>query len=99
MKESSEFVSEESDGLQVKLFIQPNASKSEIIGVHDGRLKVKICSPPVDNAANKECIKFLSRFFRLSKSGVKMIKGEKSRQKLFQLSGISREELFEKLDL
>jgi len=45
----------------------PRASKSEVVGLHDGALKVRIASPPVDGAANAELIKVLAGHFGVSK--------------------------------
>jgi uncharacterized membrane protein len=38
-------------GLQV--YIQPGASKSEVAGLHDGVIKIRIAAPAVENAANR----------------------------------------------
>ncbi len=51
--------------------VVPRASKSEIVGEHDGALKVRIASPPVDGAANEELIKVLSKKFGVPKSATK----------------------------
>ena len=70
---------------ELRVYIQPNAHKSEIVGFHNGELKLKICSPPVDGKANKEVIKFLSKLFGIAKSKVLLLKGEKSRHKVIGL--------------
>ncbi len=50
----------EKDGdLTFNVRVVPRASKSEIVGEHDGALKIRIASPPVDGAANAELIKKL----------------------------------------
>lgn len=35
----------------------PRSSKTEIVGEHDGMLKIKLKSPPVNGAANDELIR------------------------------------------
>lgn len=69
------------NGSLLRLYVQPGASKSEIVGTHDGRLKVKISAPPVDGAANEAVIKFLAEYFKVGKSKVHLVRGESSRQK------------------
>ena len=40
------------DGLVLRLYIQPKASRDSIVGVHGDELKVAITAPPVDGRAN-----------------------------------------------
>lgn len=61
--------------------VVPRASKSEIVGEHDGALKVRIDSPPVDGAANEELIRLLAKAFGLSKSAVEILNGHTSKLK------------------
>ena len=70
--------------------VVPRASKSEIAGEHDGALKVRIASPPVDGAANAGLIKLLAKQFRVSRSDVEIIAGESSRSKRIKISNLSR---------
>lgn len=58
----------------------PNSSKTELID--EGEiLKLKVCAAPVEGKANKAVIEFFSKHFKVSKSRVKIIKGEKSKNK------------------
>ena len=70
--------------------VVPWASKSEVIGEHDGALKVRIASPPVDGAANAELIKLLAKTFGVSKSDVAITSGHSSKTKHVAISGIAR---------
>ena len=45
-------LTEKNDAVVFNVRVVPRASKSEIVGEHDGALKVRIASPPVDGAAN-----------------------------------------------
>ena len=67
--------------------VVPRASKSEIAGEHDGALKVRIASPPVDGAANAELIKLLAKTFGVSKNAVEIIGGQTSKTKQVKISG------------
>ena len=69
------------NGLTVCMYVQPGAKYSVIDGRYDGRLKVRIASPPVDGKANRALIKFVSALCGISKSRVLLVKGEKSRKK------------------
>jgi uncharacterized protein (TIGR00251 family) len=72
---------EHPQGIVFKIFLQPRSSKSMIVGLHDDALKIKLTAPPVDNAANKMCIKFLAKCLGVSNSQIEIITGHTSRTK------------------
>ena len=67
----------------LKVYIQPAASKNEIVGLYGNpaRLKIKIKAPPQDGEANAGVISFISNILGISKSKVELLRGETSRQK------------------
>jgi len=78
--------------MRIGIHITPNASKDEITGTGtDGRYRVKIQSPPVDGAANKQLIRFIAKTAGVSKSRVHIVKGEKSRNKILEIEGNEEE--------
>lgn len=71
--------------LPVKLI--PNAGKDEISGWENGILKVRITAVPEKGKANAHLIKFLAGQFKVSKSDITLIKGEKNRHKTLLIKG------------
>lgn len=71
--------------------VVPRASKSEIVGEHDGALKVRIASPPVDGAANEELIRLLAKSFAVAKSAVEITSGHSSKTKQVRIKGAGAE--------
>ncbi|MHA2938371.1 DUF167 family protein YggU [Vibrio sp. RC27] len=69
------------DDLLLKLYIQPKASRDQIVGPHGDEIKVAITAPPVDGKANAYLAKFLSKQFKVSKSQINIEKGELGRHK------------------
>lgn len=69
------------DGLVLRLYIQPKASRDSIIGLHGDELKVAITAPPVDGQANAHLVKYLAKQFRVAKCQVLVEKGELGRHK------------------
>ena len=69
------------DDASISLKIQPGAKKSEIVEINDSFVKIKIKAPPVDGKANSELIRFLSKLLNVSKSSIKIIRGEFGREK------------------
>jgi uncharacterized protein (TIGR00251 family) len=91
--------SEKDNALIFSVRVAPRASKSEIVGEHDGALKVRIASPPVDGAANAELIKLLAKTFNVSKSEVEIVGGQTSKNKQIKISNVKSEKLPEILNL
>ena len=68
-------------GSLLRLYIQPGARSSGIVGIHDGRLKLKVSAPPRDGEANEEIISFLSKISGVAKKDVEILRGESGRSK------------------
>lgn len=63
-------------------------SKNKGILNNDGEFyKIGLNSPPVDGKANEELIEFLSDYFKVGKSKIKIIRGITSRNKVVQIKG------------
>lgn len=78
-------VSQLPDGLVIRLYIQPKASRDQIVGAHGDELKVAITAPPVDGQANAHLVKFLAKQFRVAKGQVIIEKGELGRHKQIKI--------------
>jgi uncharacterized protein (TIGR00251 family) len=78
---------EKNNALIFSVRVVPRASRSEIVGAHDGALKVRIAAPPVDGAANAELIKILAKTFDVAKTQVEIIGGQTSKTKQVKISG------------
>jgi len=80
----------EKDGvLTFKVRVVPRASRSAIVGAHDGALRVRIAAPPVNGAANEELVRILARAFKVSRSAVEIAAGQTSRLKEVAVNGIA----------
>ncbi len=85
----SELRVREQDGAVVfEVRVAPRASRSRVIGVQDGALKVALTAPPVDGAANQALRKLLAKTLGVSKSDVEIVRGDRARIKLLRIDGI-----------
>jgi uncharacterized protein (TIGR00251 family) len=73
--------------------VVPRASFSEIVGEHDGALRVRIAAPPVEGAANRELVKVLARSFELPQNAVEIISGANSKTKTVRIRGADAAQL------
>ncbi|HBA87141.1 MAG TPA: YggU family protein [Geobacter sp.] len=87
------------EGLVFTVHVQPRASRCEICGPKDGELKLRLTSPPVDDAANKQCVELIAKTLGVAKSRVSIKSGAKSRHKVVRVEGVLQDELFSLLKL
>ena len=81
MQNNTLFLQENPQGIFFKVFVQPKSSKNMITGIYSDAIKIKLTAPPVDGAANKMCIKFLAKCFKVPKTSLEIISGHTSRTK------------------
>jgi uncharacterized protein (TIGR00251 family) len=79
------------DAWLLDLHVQPGARISEACGEHDGRLKLKIAAPPVDNKANGVLRSWVAACLGVPNSAVRLLRGEASRRKTLAISGLDSE--------
>jgi uncharacterized protein len=82
---------------RLEVFIQPRASKSEVAGMHDGVIKIRIAAPAVENAANLALVEFVADQLGIAKRSVRIVSGGTSRRKVLAIDGVTEEELAAKL--
>ena len=90
---------ETADGVQVRIHAQPRARRSELAGIHNGALKIKIAAPPVDDAANRAIVDFFAALLDVPKSRVRIAAGLKSRSKTLFIEGVSSDRFISTLRL
>jgi len=71
---------------EFRVYVVPRASRSEVVGEHNGALRVRIAAPPVDGAANEELIRILAKTFGVPKSEISIVSGLKGRSKHVQIN-------------
>ena len=65
----------------IRVRVQPRSSREGIDGVREGRLRVRVSSPPADGAANERLIRLLSHALGVPKTHISLIRGAKNRDK------------------
>ena len=86
-------IREYKNGAVFPVHVQPRAKQSEIAGVREGALRIKVIAPPVEGAANAALKKLLSRFLGVSKTSIEIIKGKTAHRKLIHCRNLGPEEL------
>jgi uncharacterized protein len=71
----------------------PRARKTECAGFRDDVLVVRIAAPPVDDAANIALVGFLCTALHVPRRAVRIVGGDRSRQKRVAIDGVTREQI------
>lgn len=77
----------------------PNAPRSAVVGWLGEALKVKVHAPALEGRANDELCEFLADALALPRRAVTVLQGDKSRQKILHISGLTLAEVRLKLDV
>jgi hypothetical protein len=84
----SEFARDAAGGAVLELLVQPRASRTRVVGEHDGRLKIQLAAPPVDGEANAALLAFLADALRVKRGDLALLAGETGRRKRVRVSGV-----------
>lgn len=69
----------------IDISVSPNAKKTEVVGWHDGALRVRLNAPPVDGAANEALRRWLADETHLQMNRIELLRGATGRRKQLAL--------------
>ena len=75
------------DGIRLAVQVQPNAKKTEVMGVLDDALKIRLQAHPIDGKANEALIAFLAKRLSVPRSALTITHGLASRRKVITVNG------------
>ena len=76
-------------GVRIDLRVIPRSPRTEIDGVRDGRLLLRVTAPPVDDAANDAVVETLARVLDVPKRSIRIVNGATSRNKTVEVAGMN----------
>jgi hypothetical protein len=82
----------------LSLRVQPRASRNAIVGWTGDTLNIRLTAPPVEGAANAACLAFLADLLDLPQSQLEILRGDRSRNKVVQITGLTRDEVRSRLE-
>ena len=68
----------------IEVKVIPNSNKNELLEKNN-KIVIKIKSPAEKGKANQALIRFLSKYYNVSKSSIKIIRGKRKRNKLIKI--------------
>jgi uncharacterized protein (TIGR00251 family) len=77
--------------VSISVKVHPRAKKNAITGMVGEAYKLSLTSPPLDGRANQACIEFFADLFKVPRSSVTIASGERSRNKVIRVEGVTKE--------
>ncbi|OQW48988.1 MAG: hypothetical protein A4C66_14500 [Nitrospira sp. HN-bin3] len=77
--------------------IQPNAARTECVGVHGDAIKIRVAARPIQGAANEELIRFIADRCALTRTQIQIQGGAETRRKRLCVRGVTAEVLVARL--
>jgi uncharacterized protein (TIGR00251 family) len=90
-------ITESLAGTTFAVKVHPRAKKNAITGEVGDALKVSLTAPPVEGRANEACIEFFAKLLNVPRSSVTIAAGQNSRNKLIRVTGLSADEVRQRL--
>lgn len=84
--------------MTLRVRVQPRASRNEVVGWReDSALGVRVTAPPVEGQANAAVVALLAGTLGLRPAAVAVARGERGRDKLVRIAGLTRDEIHRRL--
>jgi hypothetical protein len=80
-------------GVHLTVKVVPGSSRTEITGIYDGMLKIKVAAPPEKGKANKALLEFLAKQLGIRKNALRITSGQTSAVKQVWLEGTTEKEI------
>lgn len=71
---------------RIALHVQPGASRTEVAGVVEGCLKLRVAAPPIEGRANEAIVRWVADRLDLPRSRVSIAGGERGRRKRVEVT-------------
>ena len=72
-------------GVRLAVQITPNAKKTEVVGVQDDDLKLKLQAQPIEGKANEALVRYLADALSVPRSAVTITHGHTAKRKLVEV--------------
>jgi uncharacterized protein (TIGR00251 family) len=77
--------------MRLTVRVAPNSTQNSIEQISKTELRVKVTTSPVDGKANEALIKLLSKYYKIPKSNIQLVRGFKNRNKIVEIIKEERE--------
>jgi len=90
--------SESQQNCILKVRVQPNAFRNQVVGYEEGTLRLRVTAPPIEGKANDGVIALLAKTLRVSKSSLMIVRGHASRNKTVAVDELTEQEVRRRIE-
>ena len=83
----------------LEVWVQPRASRDQVVGRQGGAVKIRVAAPPVDGEANQALLRYLAKTLGVPRNRIEIVRGETGRRKTLRITGLADREVQERLGL
>jgi uncharacterized protein len=73
------------DGVRIVVQIMPNAKKTDVVGVLDDALKIRLQAQPIEGRANDALVRYIADRLDVPRSAVAITHGLTSKRKILEV--------------
>lgn len=77
----------------IRVRVIANSKRCEVVGRIGSTLRIKVQAPAIEGRANEELVDFLAEFFEVKPRMIKIVRGEKGKEKTIEVEGRPEEDL------
>jgi uncharacterized protein (TIGR00251 family) len=81
----------------IRVHVIPSAKVDQVVGEHGDAIKIKLRAPAIEGKANTDLRRFLTEKLSIPQRVVVLEHGERSRDKLIRIDGLSDEDIHRRL--
>lgn len=85
-------------GVELDVRVIPRARKTEVAGLRDEAVLIRLAAPPVEGAANDALVAFVADWLAVPRRAVHILSGERSRRKRLSIDGATADLVRARLD-
>ena len=74
--------------MRLNIIVHPNSKKPRVEKDILGQINAYVSAPPVEGKANREVIEALSDYFKVKKNSIRLVSGQKTHIKLFEIEEV-----------
>lgn len=90
-------VADRPGGCTLRVRVIPRAGRTLLAGERDGALVIRLAAAPVDGEANATLVAWLAERLRVPRRAVRLVAGDRGRDKRLEIDGVSAAEAGERL--
>jgi len=83
----------------LRVHLTPRSARDEVLGLEGDVLLARVSAPPVEGRANDALLRLLSEALGVPKSSLRIVRGQRSREKLVAVEGLDAPEVRRRLEL